>query len=188
MDRSMNTLLDNIISAHGGLERWGELRAIDVDLNFYGGLLDLKGFPGHHRPRLTVDVSEPPVLQGLGGDPDDRWVFTPAKVWIERRDGSIVEARSDPRASFAGHVRETPWDRLHLTWPAFLPAPGAPARRSARPFTERSALQAASPQNRLRGATMWHVACRADDASSLSYISRLKCSELTRYRMSSNCG
>jgi hypothetical protein len=37
-------------------------------------------------------------------------------VWIERRDGWSVEERSDPRAAFAGHVRETPWDRLHLTY------------------------------------------------------------------------
>jgi hypothetical protein len=113
----MSTLLATIISAHGGLERWRDVRSIDVDLNFSGGLLDLKGFPGHHRPRLTVDVLEPrTVMQGLGGDPDDRWIFTPSRVWIERRDGSIVEARTDPRASFAGHVRETPWDRLHLTY------------------------------------------------------------------------
>ena len=46
----------------------------------------------------------------------DRWMFTRNRVWIERRDGTVVEERSDPRAAFAGHVRETPWDRLHLTY------------------------------------------------------------------------
>jgi hypothetical protein len=56
------------------------------------------------------------VLQRLGGDPDDRWIFTRDRVWIERGDGWFVEERSDPRAAFAGHVRETPWDRLHLTY------------------------------------------------------------------------
>jgi hypothetical protein len=40
----------------------------------------------------------------------------PASAWIERRDGTTVEERFDPRAAFAGHVRETPWDRLHLTY------------------------------------------------------------------------
>src|ERR1700720_830035 len=40
----------------------------------------------------------------------------PNRVWIERRDGTIVEERSDPRAAFAGHVRDTPRDRLHLTY------------------------------------------------------------------------
>jgi len=56
------------------------------------------------------------VFQRLGDESDDRWIFTPNRVWIERRDGTVVEERFEPRASFAGHVRETPWDRLHLTY------------------------------------------------------------------------
>jgi hypothetical protein len=64
-----------------------------------------------------VDAATPrTVFQWLGDESDDRWIFTPNRVWIERRDGTIVEERSDPRAAFAGHVRETPWDRLHLTY------------------------------------------------------------------------
>ena len=113
----MAELLDAMITAHGGLDRWNAVRSVDVTFNFSGGLLDLKGFPGHHRPTASVDVKQPRVvLQRLGGDPDDRWIFTRDRVWIERRDGWSVEERSDPRAAFAGHVRETPWDRLHLTY------------------------------------------------------------------------
>ena len=113
----MAELLDAVITAHGGLDRWNAVRSVDVTFNFSGGLLDLKGFPGHHRPTASVDVKQPRVvLQRLDGDPDDRWIFTRDRVWIERRDGWSVEERSDPRAAFAGHVRETPWDRLHLTY------------------------------------------------------------------------
>jgi hypothetical protein len=113
----MSELLDAVIAAHGGLERWRAVRSIDVTFNFSGGLLELKGYPGHRRPTVSVDVSVPrAVFQRLGGDPDDRWIFTTDRVWIERRDGSIVEQRSDPRAAFAGHERSTPWDRLHLTY------------------------------------------------------------------------
>ena len=113
----MAELLDAVITAHGGLDRWNAVRSVDVTFNFSGGLLDLKGFPGHHRPTASVDVKQPRVvLQRLGGDPDDRWIFTRDRVWIERRDGWSVEERSDPRSAFAGHVRETPWDRLHLTY------------------------------------------------------------------------
>jgi hypothetical protein len=95
----MNDLLSSVIAAHGGLDRWRTVRAIDVTFNFSGGLLDIKGFPGHHRPSASVDAATP------------RTVFQ-----IERRDGTVVEERSEPRAAFAGHVRETPWDRLHLTY------------------------------------------------------------------------
>jgi hypothetical protein len=113
----MNELLDRVLEAHGGLENWSRVRSLDVVFNFSGGLLDLKGFPGHLRPAVSVDTSEPrAVFQRLGGDPDDRWIFTPDRVWIERRNGWVVEERSAPRAAFAGHDRNTPWDRLHLTY------------------------------------------------------------------------
>ena len=38
----MNPLLGSVIAAHGGLDRWSTVRAIDVTFNFSGGLLDLK--------------------------------------------------------------------------------------------------------------------------------------------------
>jgi hypothetical protein len=93
----MGELLDTVITAHGGLDRWNAVRSVTFTAS-----VDVK------RPRV--------VLQRLGGDPDDRWIFTKDRVWIEHRDGWSVEERSDPRAAFAGHVRETPWDRLHLTY------------------------------------------------------------------------
>ena len=113
----MSDLLDQVIEAHGGTQRWRGVRSIEVLFNFSGGLLDLKGFPGHHRPVMSVNTSQPrTVMQRMSGDPDDRWIFTPDRVWIERRDGEVVEERYNPRAAFAGHDRNTPWDRLHLTY------------------------------------------------------------------------
>jgi hypothetical protein len=113
----MTELLDAVVAAHGGLDRWNAVRSVDVTFNFSGALLDLKGFPGHHRPSASVNVRQPrTVLQRLGGDDDDRWIFSKDRVWIEHRDGWIAEERSSPRAAFAGHVRNTPWDRLHLTY------------------------------------------------------------------------
>jgi hypothetical protein len=113
----MSELLDAVIIAHGGLDRWNAVRSIDVTFNFSGALLDLKGFPGHHRPSASVDAQQPRVvMQRLGGEADDRWIFGKDRVWIERRDGWIEEERSNPRAAFAGHDRNSPWDRLHLTY------------------------------------------------------------------------
>jgi hypothetical protein len=69
----MNELLDRVIDAHGGLARWRGERSIDVLFNYSSALPDLKGFPGHHRPVMSVDASEPrTVIQRRGGDPDDR--------------------------------------------------------------------------------------------------------------------
>jgi len=96
-------LLDRVIEAHGGLECWRGVRSIDALFNFYGGLLDLKGFPGHRRPVMSADTSQPRVvMQRLSGDPDDRWIFTADRVWIERRDGEVIEDRSHPRRGLCG--------------------------------------------------------------------------------------
>ena len=32
----------------------------------------------------------------LGGDPDEGWIFTGDRVWIERRDGSVIQERERP--------------------------------------------------------------------------------------------
>lgn len=46
-------------------------------------------------------------------DAPARGFYTPERVWIESADGAVLEDRRQPRAAFAGHVRETPWDHLH---------------------------------------------------------------------------
>src|SRR6202051_2968955 len=97
----MAELLDAVITAHGGQDRWNAVRSLNVTFNFSGGLLDLKGFPGHHRPTASVAVKQPRlVMQRLGGDPDDRWIFTRDSVWIERRDSWSVVERSHPPRRF----------------------------------------------------------------------------------------
>jgi hypothetical protein len=113
----MTDLLKAAIEAHGGMERWREVRSVDMRLNFSGAALVVKGFPRDLQPSCSIDVRECHVVfQRLGGDPDDRWIFTADRVWIERRDGSVLEERHHPRDAFAGHVWETKWDALHLTY------------------------------------------------------------------------
>jgi hypothetical protein len=64
----MTDLLSSVIAAHGGLDRWRTVRAIDVTFNFSGGLLELKGYPGHRRPSASVDAATPrTVFQRLDG-------------------------------------------------------------------------------------------------------------------------
>jgi hypothetical protein len=43
-------------------------------------------------------------------------MFTPEKTWIEQRDGHVSAESVNPRDSFAGHTRMTPWNDLHLTY------------------------------------------------------------------------
>ena len=42
---SMSGLLNRAVDAHGGLERWREVRYLDVRLSVSGGLFQIKGHP-----------------------------------------------------------------------------------------------------------------------------------------------
>lgn len=113
----MSDLLQTVVHAHGTAERWRDVGAIDVTFNFWGNLLDLKGFPGHFCPSVSIDAhTHRTTIQHLDRDSENRWIFTPDRVWIERPDGSVVAERSEPRSAFTGHVRDTLWDQLHLTY------------------------------------------------------------------------
>jgi hypothetical protein len=48
--------------------------------------------------------------------PDWHTEFTPRRIAILRRDGTLVAERDNPRASFAGHGKTTPWDPLHRAY------------------------------------------------------------------------
>ncbi|KAL6819671.1 hypothetical protein J3E69DRAFT_343253 [Trichoderma sp. SZMC 28015] len=111
-------LLDSVIKAHGGLDRWNRVKSIDVTFNFSGAFLELKGYPGHHQPTITVDVEKfKSVIQGLPGtNPDNRGYFDNDRTWLEARDGSIIKEYKQTRSSFGDHIRTTQWDDLQLTY------------------------------------------------------------------------
>jgi hypothetical protein len=50
------------------------------------------------------------------GAPDQRTMFTSARIAIEKLDGTLVAERYAPRDSFAGHQMSTPWDPLHRAY------------------------------------------------------------------------
>jgi len=107
-------LLDLALKAHGGLDRWREVKSLDARVSLTGALYQFKGYPeGVPNVTMRIDTRRPAVTISPYGRPDHRGYFTPDRVWIEDRVGQIVDERINPRASFAGHVRETPWDQLH---------------------------------------------------------------------------
>ncbi len=133
----MNDLLARTIAAHGGLDRWNIFNRVTATVVAGGGLFPLKGLETDPNPReMTVTLHEETATISPFGQPDWRVSFTPDRIAIETTMGAVVRERSDPRASFAGHVLETPWDPLHrayfsgytiwtyLTTPFFMAMPG----------------------------------------------------------------
>ena len=113
----MNDLLDTVIEAHGGLERWGQLDSVSARLIQGGAMWGIKGQQGVlDDVFVRASLHQERESHHPFGAPDRRSAFTPERVAIETTSGDVVEALEQPRASFAGHVLETPWTTLQLAY------------------------------------------------------------------------
>jgi hypothetical protein len=111
------SLLDEVLEAHGGLERWNSLEKASAMFISTGGLIPLKGGQANTTPRKgTASIHEQRTVVDPFLRPDWRMVFTPDRVAIETQDGALVQERLNPRAAFEGHTLTTFWDPLHLAY------------------------------------------------------------------------
>jgi hypothetical protein len=112
----MNDLLASAVAAHGGLDRWNQVRSITFDASITGAFWYLKGQGDALREiRLEVDTTQQLVTIEFAGQ-DKRAVFEPHRVVVQRANGTLIEARDDPERSFDGHQFQTPWDDIHLAY------------------------------------------------------------------------
>jgi hypothetical protein len=130
-------LLDAVLEAHGGVDRWRRSSTIEATIVTGGKLWEIKGQPQDPVPRrMTVALHrEWASVRPFGAD-DQKTDFTPERVAIEKLDGRVVAERDNPRESFAGHVLTTPWNPLqrayfngyalwtYLSTPFFMALPG----------------------------------------------------------------
>lgn len=113
----MNELLAGILDAHGRMEDWKRYDRVEATIVSGGGLFALKGVPQDPTPRrMTVWLQEERSSVFPFGASDQRTMFTPDRIAIERLDGTLVAERHGPRDSFAGHQMNTPWDPLHRAY------------------------------------------------------------------------
>ncbi|GAA2272490.1 hypothetical protein GCM10010430_68070 [Kitasatospora cystarginea] len=133
----MNTLLAEVLDAHGGLDRWNALSVVRATIVSGGDMFVIKGAPQDSTPReMTVWLHEQHASVRPFGAPDQRSDFTADRISIEKLDGRVVAERDEPRESFAGHDLNTRWDPLdrayfngyalwtYLTTPFLLSMPG----------------------------------------------------------------
>ena len=145
------SLLDEVLEAHGGVERWRAARRISARLRS-GGLLVRTRMPGTRFAdcRLTVEVAEPRASMDPFPEPGQRGVFDRGEARIETADGGVLESRPDPRPQFfgaSGLRRNLRWDALdsayfagyalwnYLTTPLLLTRDGV-AVREGRPWRD----------------------------------------------------
>jgi hypothetical protein len=112
----MNDLLDTAVAAHGGLDRWNQIKSITVDAAITGAFWSVKGKGDVLKNvRFEVDTTRERLSMDFVGQ-DKRSVFEPLRVVVQRRDGTVIDARDDPEKSFEGHQFQTPWDDIHLAY------------------------------------------------------------------------
>jgi hypothetical protein len=141
-------LLDDVIAAHGGRERWRQVDTIEANLSS-GGL----AFALHLQPRALLNLKvavRPHAREVVLGDyvhPGWRGVWTGDEVRILDDQGKTAAQRSQPRMSFSRLDRQVRWDKLdmlyfagyalwnYLSFPFILEAPGVSLTESKRPQT-----------------------------------------------------
>lgn len=130
-------LVERLIEAHGGRERWQAVEAIEFDLSSAGlafslhmqasALIGLRVRLFPHARRVELHGYRQPGWRG---------VWTPDRVWLLDAAGAEIEGRAAPRASFSRWSRQLRWDALdmlyfagyalwnYLSFPFLLEAPG----------------------------------------------------------------
>jgi len=113
----MSDLLAMAIRAHGGIDRWNEFSTLRAELSIGGAIWDVKRQPGLLTDKVfEIQTREERLTITPFTKPDLRAVFVPNRQVLETLDGEIVETRDNPEAAFAGHTRETPWDKFHVAY------------------------------------------------------------------------
>ncbi|NGZ88528.1 hypothetical protein GW587_30290 [Duganella sp. SAP-35] len=113
----MNTLLNEVIEAHGGIDRWNGFDTMSAHLSQGGIIWPLKGKGGMlDEVDIRIKLHTPWTSHHPFGAPELRTAVTPERAAIENVDGSLVDELLKPRASFAGHQLPTPWNDMQLAY------------------------------------------------------------------------
>lgn len=112
----MSDLLKIAIQAHGGLDRWNRVKSIKVNASITGAIWYVKGRPDVLKDVvITAETKQERLTMDFPGQ-NKRSIFEPDRVVIQNAQGEQIDARDDPRTSFAGQKLETPWDDADVAY------------------------------------------------------------------------
>jgi hypothetical protein len=116
-EKRMDTLAQQIIDAHGGLDAWRRFDRIRANLRQGGALWGLKGQEGVlTETTVTVATDRQWASHAPFGKLATRSDFTRDRISLLDGNDNLIEERTDPRRSFEGHTLETAWDTLQLAF------------------------------------------------------------------------
>jgi hypothetical protein len=111
------SLLQSVIAAHGGIDRWNALEAVDAEISASGFLFTVKRRPPLRHVRMRAWTREPRFAfydypkQGQIAE-----LIGTKEVRISDRDGRVLDRRTDPRSAFRSFRHLFSWDALDLIY------------------------------------------------------------------------
>lgn len=113
----MIDLLRLAVAAHGGLDRWNALTSLRTEMSVTGAIWAVKSKPDVFADvTLTLDLHTQHITVDPVSGPGRCSVLAGHQLTLETTDGQVLQMRTSPEASYAGHQRETPWDDLHAAY------------------------------------------------------------------------
>jgi hypothetical protein len=113
----MMPIIRKIVDAHGGVENWHSLEAIEAEISVWGFLFTAKHIPVMNRIRVRALTRQPrftfldfPQLGQIGEFVGDE------EVYISGSDGKAEARRVNPRSAFRGLRRLFYWDSLDFVY------------------------------------------------------------------------
>jgi len=113
------SLVDEVVAAHGGRERWATATRLRAQIASGGLLLRTRVPRRKLAGEIQVELHEPVSSFTPFPAPGSRGVFDHGAVRVETVDGEVLESRDHPRELFFGRPglrRNLRWDALDLCY------------------------------------------------------------------------
>ncbi len=113
----MSDLLELAIAAHGGLERWQQVKTLNAHIAVGGGMWGLKGWLGVLADaQVLIDPHRQYTQYNPFIEAGQHSVWQTGLTMIMNDTTGIQQKREQPRKSFEGHTLMTQWDAQHLAY------------------------------------------------------------------------
>lgn len=115
----MTDLLDRVLDAHGGLDRWNSLAGLVVRGSLGGPFWAAKGWPDVYRDQtITIDTRVLDISFAPYPSAGQRSHFTalPEHLVITDAAGTVSEERDDPRRTFPPTDAPSTWDAIQTAY------------------------------------------------------------------------
>jgi hypothetical protein len=110
-------ILERILDAHGGIDTWNSLEAIDAVISASGFLFTAKRRPKLDHVRMRAWTREPRfAFYDFPAPGQTAELIGPDEVRISSRDGTVLSRRENPRTAFRSLRHLFSWDDLDFIY------------------------------------------------------------------------